>query len=69
MLSTLLLQFYQIYKRNGRVVVWSGMCCVNALGEVKVAKEVEASEEAVSTNLVSLVSHILEIVQSLAKER
>ena len=38
------------------------------------AKEVEANEEAyreeaVSTNLVSLVSHILEIVQSLAKER
>lgn len=75
MLSSLLMQFYQIYKRSGRVVVWSGMCCVNALGEVKVTvKDMEGSEvryreEAVFTNLVSLVSHILEIVQSLAKER
>lgn len=65
MLSSLLVQFYQIYKRSGRVVIWSGMCCVNALGEVKVTvKDMEGSEvryreEAVFTNLVSLVSHIL----------
>ena len=74
MLSTLLQQFYQLYRRNGRIVVSRSMCCVNALGEVKVAGQgMEGSderlrEEAVSTNLVSLVSQILEIVQSLAKE-
>lgn len=35
-LSTLLQQFYQLYRRSGRIVVGRGMCTVNALGEVKV---------------------------------
>jgi hypothetical protein len=67
-LSTLLQQYYCIFKREGRAVVSPALCSVNELGEVRVHSGEGVAGVGPAVSLVSVVSQVLEVVQGMAWE-